>query len=121
VTLVFTSSTGNNWADASISSNAIINLTAPTSGPTAGIVFFGDRSMPVGTSFKLNGGGAQTFGGALYLPKGALDFSGGSNTGTVCTQIIANTISFSGNSDVAVNCSGFGTKSIGSTTATLSE
>jgi Flp pilus assembly protein TadG len=121
VTLVFTSSTGNNWANASISSNAVINLTAPTSGSTAGIVFFGDRSMPVGTSFKLNGGGSQTFGGALYLPKGALDFSGGSNTGTVCTQIIADTISFSGNSNVAVNCSGFGTKSIGSTTATLSE
>jgi hypothetical protein len=120
VTLVFTSSTGDNWATAAISGNAIINLTAPTSGPTAGIVLFGDRNMSVGTSFKLNGGGSQTFGGAVYLPKADLTFSGGTSS-SGCTQIIADTITFSGNSNLAINCSGYGTKSIGAATASLVE
>lgn len=121
VTLVFTSSTGNNWANAAINGNAIVSLTAPTSGPTAGIVFFGDRNMSAGTSFKLNGGGTQTFGGAVYLPKADLNFSGGTSSSNGCTQIIAETITFSGNSNLAINCGGYGTKPLGSATASLVE
>lgn len=121
VTLVFTSSTGKNYATASIASNASINLTAPTTGPTAGIVLFGDRNMPQGTTFKLTGGSTQTFGGAIYLPKAALTYSGGSGGNTGCTQIIADTVTFTGNSGMAINCSGQGTKAIGSGTAQLVE
>ncbi|MBI1867203.1 MAG: hypothetical protein HYS06_02730 [Methylocystis sp.] len=121
VTLVFTSSTGGNWATAKVASNANVNLTAPTTGPTAGIVIFGDRNMPVGTSFQFNGGAAQSFGGAIYAPQGALDFVGGSSTGGGCTQLIGDTISFSGNSSLQVNCNAAGTKAIGSATATLVE
>ena len=121
VTLVFTSSTGKNYANASISSNATVNLTAPTTGPTAGIVLFGDRNMPVGTTFKLTGGGTQTFGGAIYLPKAALTYSGGSGGSTSCTQIIADTVTFTGNSGMAINCSSFGTKAFGWSTAQLVE
>jgi Flp pilus assembly protein TadG len=121
VTLVFTSSTGNNWANATINGNAVVNLTAPTSGPTAGIVFFGDRNMSVGTSFKLNGGGSQTFGGAVYLPKADLTFTGGATSNNGCTQIIADTITFSGNSNLAINCGSYGTKPLGSATASLVE
>jgi len=121
VTLVFTSSTGKNYATASIASNANINLTAPTTGPTAGIALFGDRNMPEGTTFKLTGGSTQSFGGAIYLPKAALTYTGGSGGDTGCTQIIADTVTFTGNSGMAVNCTGFGTKAIGSSTAQLVE
>ena len=121
VTLVFTSSTGKNYATASIASNASVNLTAPTTGPTAGIVLFGDRNMPEGTTFKLTGGSTQSFGGAIYLPKAALTYSGGSGGSTSCTQIIADTVTFTGNSGMAINCNGFGTKPIGSGTAQLVE
>ena len=121
VTLVFTSSTGKNYATASIASNANINLTAPTTGPTAGIVLFGDRNMPEGTTFKLSGGATQSFGGAIYLPKAALTYSGGSNGSTSCTQIIADTVTFTGNSGMAINCNNLGTKPIGSGTAQLVE
>jgi Flp pilus assembly protein TadG len=44
VTLVFTSSTGQNYANAQINGGAAINLTAPTTGATAGIAIFGDRT-----------------------------------------------------------------------------
>ena len=45
VTLVFTSS-NNGYGTATINGGATLNLTAPASGPTAGIVIFGDRTMP---------------------------------------------------------------------------
>jgi len=121
VTIVFTSSTGHNYATANINGDASVNLTAPTSGPTAGIVMFGDRNMPTGTTFKFEGGATQSFGGAIYLPRGAVTYAGGSNANTQCTQIVADTITFVGNSNLASNCSNYGTKPIGSAVATLVE
>jgi Flp pilus assembly protein TadG len=120
VTLVFTGS-GSNWGTASIGSNAIVNLTAPTSGATQGIVMYGDRKMPVGTAFNLTGGGTQNFAGAIYLPKADLSFSGGNGTGTSCTKVIADTLTFTGSSNLQVNCAGLGTAAIGITTAQLVE
>ncbi len=120
VTLVFTGS-GGNWGTASIGSNAIVDLTAPTTGSTKGIVMYGDRKMPAGTAFNLTGGGTQNFGGAIYLPKANLNFSGGNGTSASCTKIIADTVSFSGTSNLQVNCSALGTATIGAQTAQLVE
>jgi Flp pilus assembly protein TadG len=123
VTLVFTSSSGNNYATASINGGATVNLTAPTSGPTAGIAIFGDRDMSVGTSFKFNGGASQTINGAIYVPRGAVNFAGGAATANAntCTQLVADTITFVGNSNFALNCSGSGIKPIASSLAKLVE
>jgi Flp pilus assembly protein TadG len=110
VTLVFTSKNVSEWATARINGNAIVQLIAPKSGPTAGIVLFGDRAMPQGTAFKLNGGSQQYFGGAIYLPVAAVDYVGGASTSTSCTQLIGDTIYFSGNSAFAINCSNAATR-----------
>ncbi|GAC1421406.1 MAG: pilus assembly protein TadG-related protein [Burkholderiaceae bacterium] len=120
VTLVFTGS-GSSWGSASIGSNANVTLTAPSSGSTKGIVMYGDRNMPVGTAFNLEGSGTQNFGGAIDLPKAALKFAGGNGTTTSCTQIIADTITFTGSSNVQVNCPALGTSAIGVQTAQLVE
>jgi Flp pilus assembly protein TadG len=120
VTLVFTSSTGSNFATANITGGATINLVAPTSGPTAGIAIFGDRSMPQGTQFKFTGGNQQTIGGAVYLAKAALSWAGNATVSQRCTQIVADTIQMTGNSGLAIDCSGYGTAPIGSP-ATLLE
>jgi len=121
VTLVFTSSTGQNYATATINGGATVNLTAPTSGPTQGIALFGDRNMPTGTGFKFNGGASQYFGGAIYIPQGAVDFAGGANTSTGCTQLIGDTLTFTGNSNLSINCSGSNIKPIGTSLAKLVE
>jgi len=121
VTLVFTSSTGQNYTTATINGGATVNLTAPTSGPTQGIVLYGDRNMPTGTGFKFNGGASQYFGGAIYIPKGAVDFAGGANTSTGCTQLIGDTLTFTGNSNLSINCSGSNIKPIGTSLAKLVE
>jgi Flp pilus assembly protein TadG len=120
VTLVFTGS-GSDWGTASIGSNATVNLTAPTSGNTKGIVMYGDRNMTAGTTFNLTGGGTQNFAGAIYLPKANLSFAGGNGTTTSCTKIIADTLAFTGTSNLEVNCNALGTAAIGSTTAQLVE
>jgi Flp pilus assembly protein TadG len=119
VTIVFTSSSGSKWATATINGNAIVNLTAPNSGPTAGIVMFGDRNIPTGTTFKFNGGSSQYLGGAVYIPTGAVSYSGGTGTSTSCTQIIGDTVNFTGNSNVAVNCSSYNTRPFGPTAVRL--
>jgi len=85
-------------------------LTPPKSGPTKGIVMFGDRGIPLGTSFKFNGGASQSLGGAIYLPTAAITFAGGAATSTSCTQIIGDTVTFTGNSSIAINCSNYETK-----------
>lgn len=113
VTLIFTSKNKNGYATASFNGNANIELSAPTFGPTEGIVMFGDRGIPKGTTFKLTGGATQNFGGAIYLPTATVNFSGGNGTTTACTQIVGGVINFSGNSSLAINCSSQRTKQFG--------
>jgi Flp pilus assembly protein TadG len=119
VTFVFTSSSGTKWPTVTINGNATVDVTAPKSGPMQGFVVFADRRIPVGTAFKFNGGSMQYFGGAVYAPTTALSYAGGSISGSTCTQLISDTLSFTGNSNLAVECSQFGTKPIGSTTARI--
>jgi hypothetical protein len=110
VTLVFTKKNSNNWGTATVNGNATVTLTPPKSGPTAGIVVFGDRNIPLGTTFKFNGGASQYLAGAIYVPTGAITFAGGIGASNSCTQIIGNTVTFVGNSSLAVDCSSYNTK-----------
>jgi Flp pilus assembly protein TadG len=110
VTLVFTKKSSSNWATATINGNATVALTPPKSGSTAGIVVFGDRNIPLGTTFKFNGGASQYLAGAIYVPTGAITFAGGVGASSSCTQIVGNTVSFVGNSSLAIDCSSYNTK-----------
>jgi Flp pilus assembly protein TadG len=113
VTFIFTSSGGGNWPTATINGGATIDLRPPSTGAMAGILMFGDRGIPLGTTYKFNGGATQYLGGAIYFPTGDVNFSGGAGTNTNCTQLIADTITFTGNSGLAINCSGYGVKPLG--------
>jgi Flp pilus assembly protein TadG len=119
VTLVFTSSTGRNYATASISGGATLNLIAPTSGALSGIALYGDRNMPAGTLFKFTGGNMQTVGGAVYLPKANISWAGNASVSQHCTQIIGDTIQMVGDSGLSIDCSGYGTKAIASAASLL--
>lgn len=110
VTLVFTSKLERDWATVTINGNATVNLTPMTWGPTKGIVIFADRRTPAGTAFKFNGGANQYFAGAIYVPSGGITFAGGADTATTCTQIIGDTVTFVGNSNLAIDCSRYETR-----------
>jgi hypothetical protein len=89
--------------------------------PLAGIAVFGDRAMPAGSVFTLNGGGTQDFTGAIYLPKAAVTYAGGAKTGKSCTQLVGDTIEFKGNAEFELNCTGTGARDIGTNRPSLVE
>jgi Flp pilus assembly protein TadG len=113
VTLVFTGS-GANYATISAPVAASIKLTAPTSGATAGMVMFGDRNMPLNTSFNFTLFSSLKATGVLYLPSAYLQFKNLTFNNFNCLQVIANKILVQGASYLADTCSGVGTKLISS-------
>jgi hypothetical protein len=69
---------------------------------------------------NLAGGGTQNINGAIYFPNNAISYSGGSSTaGYQCTQLIADTISYTGGSTFNSQCSSSGTQTINATNGTL--
>ena len=61
------------------------------------------------------------YGGAIVAPSMAIQFSGTGVSGTKqnCTQIIGDTITFTGNSSVSSDCGHYGTAAIGGTGKTV--
>ena len=55
------------------------------------------------------------------IPEGSVMFAGGADTGNGCTQLVADTITFTGDSNFAINCAGSGTKPIATAAVTLVE
>lgn len=66
---------------------AKINLSAPTSGPFSGILFYGARSS-VGTKHIINGNAGSTLSGTVYLPTGDLTYTGNFGGPNKCTQLV---------------------------------
>ncbi len=107
------------YATLRINGGATVSLAAPTSGPLGGLAFFQDRNAPFSSNSncgngnaqnKINGGSDQLITGAIYFPNQSLCFNGNSSTSGAgqCTQIIARTLDFTGNSDVRLSCAGTG-------------
>ncbi|MBV0893555.1 hypothetical protein KTN05_17380, partial [Paracoccus sp. Z118] len=95
-----------NGATLSLNGNGNFRIQAPTTGPYAGILFFGSRSGS-GLDHKILGNsalGSSTTQGAIYFPTSTVRFQGNSNMTNGCTQIIGYTVEFTGNSTLRSNC-----------------
>lgn len=97
----------------SINGTATLNLSAPTSGPYSGVLFFGDRASTGSVTF--NGTAASKLTGALYFANQNVSYLGNYSGNGGCTRVIANTISWSGSTSINQNCSAYGMSSIGAT------
>ncbi len=103
VTIVLTTNEGvNSYATVSITNGVNIILSAPTAGPTAGILFFGDRNAPSNTWDTFSGFTYMNLTGAIYVPTHTFQYGGGGWIAG-CTQLIAwdvedyiNVLSFDG-------------------------
>lgn len=93
-----------------LGANAKLNLSAPTSGPYSGLLFFGSRSES-GVTHQINGGVGSTTDGAVYTPASHMSFSGNSKT-TGCLQVVARLVTFTGNSALKSNCETAGTREV---------
>nr|WP_111298502.1 pilus assembly protein TadG-related protein [Paracoccus saliphilus] len=90
-------------ATLSLSGNGSLNIRAPSTGPYAGILFFGSRSQS-GLTHQVLGNSGSITQGAIYVPSSAVRFTGNSTMSNGCTQIIGYTVEFTGNSTLRSNC-----------------
>jgi hypothetical protein len=88
VTLYNTRNTLYSYKPVQILDNSVVNLTAPTSGVLAGILFFQDRSIVSTASNILMG----SFTGVLYFPTTPLVLNSGSDTTVPYTILVADTV-----------------------------
>lgn len=122
VTIVLTSSTGSDYAYAIFNGQSIVELTGPSTGPTAGMVLYQDRRAPSSGENILNGGAGQSLTGAVYFPNQMIRYSGGSPTSMGgCTQLIGGAINLRGQSNFQMNCSGLGVKRTGASPVSVVE
>jgi hypothetical protein len=120
VSIVLTSSTGSNYGTISFGNNTQINLSAMTTGPTAGMVVFENPAAPLGnTTIKNNTG--WVLNGALYLPKQNLTLSNNNATNTNCMQVISNQLTIKNNVTMNLSCSDIPISGIGSGTVRVVE
>jgi len=124
VTIVLTGSASDGYspayANVTIGNGAAITLSAPTTGATAGIAFFGDRNAPASNSNNFGGGANMNVTGAFYFPSETTVFNNGISNPSGCTQLIAGVIQFQGGAQFSNNCAGTGTKPIGGTATATS-
>ena len=103
VTFVITANiTTNAYTGVNLAGN--ISLSAPTSGPLAGILFFQDRNVAVGSAqstFDATTG--ASFTGALYFPTTKVQFKGTAPDFTSYSPIVAYQLEFMGASSLASN------------------
>jgi Flp pilus assembly protein TadG len=100
----------------SISNNAIVNLTAPSTGTFAGIAMYSSRTATASINQEFANNAAVKIIGALYFPNQLVSFDNDVViTPSGCTQVIARIINFNNNAELDSNCAGTGVQPIGST------
>lgn len=97
-------------SNVSFNGNATMQLSAPTSGTYSGMLFFGDRSGTGNNTF--NGTASSQLTGAIYFPTEAVNYLGNFSGQQGCTQIVADTVQWSGNTSISVDCTNYGMTAI---------
>jgi len=109
VTLIFM----NDGEISSLNGNNTLDIQAPATGDYAGIAIYADRNTMGSNSWDFQGNADISITGVIYLPTLDIDYGGGAGTNaTECTQLVARSIEFRGNSGFATNCDMWGTRDI---------
>lgn len=106
VSIILTGTSSSTVGSVSFSGGANIDIVAPSSGTMAGIALFQDPKAPLNNANSVGGGSNQTIEGAVYFPRGQVSYTGGSASAATCTELIAWTVKFVGNSYFQLNCPG---------------
>jgi Flp pilus assembly protein TadG len=86
----------------SINANATLSISAPTTGPYAGIVlWFGDAS-----DVAYAGGNSSSFQGAIYAPKNDVTYTGNAASASTCTRLVSASLIVSGTATVTFDNTG---------------
>ncbi|HYC95863.1 MAG TPA: TadE/TadG family type IV pilus assembly protein [Sphingomicrobium sp.] len=92
--------TGNSPGSISMTGNSSMDLTAPTTGTYANMLLIQAPNAAVGNDNTINGNNGTVLDGAIYFPKGDLDYSGSSAQAFQCAMIVGYTVTFTGSTDI---------------------
>lgn len=100
-----------NGATVHFNGSAEINLSAPTSGPYAGVLMYGDRDQGNAENI-FNGTADSLLTGALYFPTQQVTHNGNFSGVNGCMRIVSKAIDLRGNAGFNTNCEGTGLDAI---------
>lgn len=103
VTIILTGSTPGSIKT---NGNSIVQLSAPTSGTYANMLFIQSSSATSNNTNEINGSNTSSYDGAMYFPNGNVTFTGSSGAMTKCAMVVAYTATFSGNTNLQNNTTG---------------
>jgi hypothetical protein len=94
-----------------------VNLSAPTAtncGTYDGVntcnyknmLFIQSPNAATGNNNTINGTNGSSYDGAMYFPKGSIDFTGTAGTMTKCLMVVGYTVAFSGNTNLQNDTTG---------------
>ena len=102
--------------------NAQINITAPSSGPYAGLAFFGPRNGTTNVTQTFSNNTTMNIKGVVYFPSQTIEFdNNGATTPGGCTQVVGQLIRVQNNVELNRDCTGTGVRPIGSPPSYLVE
>ena len=102
VTFYNTFNASHAYAPVSLTGNLNLNLSATTSGPLAGMLFYQDRNAPVKTE-SFVGNASSNLVGAIYFPNGQLSYVGNSSASVQNVVLVADKLSLTGNASLKVD------------------
>jgi Flp pilus assembly protein TadG len=103
VTFYNTAGGGYGYKAISLSGGSTTTLTAPLTGPLAGMLFFQDRSIVSNDSNHISGGSLVPITGTFYFSTTPLVYIGGASASLLSTLIVARTLNLSGSATVDIN------------------
>lgn len=98
ISILLTGDSPTDVGSVNLNNNTVMDLSAPTSGPYEGVLFYQDRDASNPDESKFNGGVDLELDGVIYMPRSLVEFSGGSSNPDNCLQIVADRVTFTGNS-----------------------
>lgn len=98
--------TGSDPGSVKTNGNTGIQLSAPTSGTYEKMLFIQSSAADEDNLNEINGNNTSSYDGALYFPKGKVQFTGSTGSMTKCVMVMAWTLEFTGNANLQNNVSG---------------
>jgi len=106
LTSVNATSNPSSVATINMNGGADLDITAPSTGPFAGVAIYEDRRAPIGRSIRYNGNSGSTVNGAMYFPNSYFEYNGNAQMAATCLQLVARRLDFRGNGTIRNSCSG---------------
>jgi len=93
-------------ATVNIANGSSVTLSAQSSGPYQGILFYQDRSMPAPGASTFAGGATMNLTGSLYFPHATLDVNNGAAASGTTMAIVADMVDFQGGAHLLADAGG---------------